>query len=198
MRNAHGRPALSNPLARVAAGARRSSGWWVSGVATVVSTYALDLVATAAGVLLAATGLLAGVAAPWLLAVLVASYVAWFLGLRTNLAANARLLAATGTSTNVLSKAAYELNRRRSPRVRRWAASVGYVATEVAKEVPYYAGAFGAAAFTDPVDAADAVVFLAGANLGAAVYEYLLGRGTAAFVDRRTTAERQGVTSGHP
>lgn len=161
----------------------------MSGIATVVSTYALDLVATAAGVLLAATGLLAGVAAPWLLTLLVASYVAWFLGLRTNLAANARLLAATATSTNVLSKAAYELTRRRSPRVRRWAASAGYVATEVAKEVPYYAGAFGAAALTDPVDAADAVVFLAGANLGAAGYEYLLGRGTAAYVDRRTTTE---------
>lgn len=180
---------MSSPLTRVAAGARRSRSWWLSGIATVVSTYALDLVATAAGVLLAATGLLAGVAAPWLVVVLVASYLAWFLGLRTNLAANARLLATTATSTNLLSKAAYELTRHRTPRVRRWAASTGYVATEVAKELPYYAGAFGAAILSDPVDAADAIVFLAGANLGAAGYEYVLGRGTTAFIDRRTTVD---------
>src|SRR6478735_3749387 len=163
----------------------RSTTWWVSIGATVVSTYALDLVATGAGLLAAATMLLDGLEAPWLLAVLVASYVAWFAGLRTNLGANARLLAATGTSTNVLSKAAYELAGRRGPRARRWAASAGYVVTELAKEVPYYVGAFGAALVADPVDAADAVAFLVGANLGAAAYEYVLGRGTHAFVEHR-------------
>lgn len=176
---------VARPAARAAG---RSTSWWVSGLATIVSTYALDLVATAAGVLVAATGLLNRLSAPWLLALLVASYVTWYLGLRTNLAANAALLAATGASTNVLSKAAYELTRRRSPRIRRWAASAGYVVTELAKEVPYYAGAFGAALVADPVDVADAVVFLAGANLGAAGYEYLLGRGTAAYVARRTAS----------
>jgi hypothetical protein len=59
----------------------------VSGIATLASTYALDLVATAAGVLIAATRLLAGLPAPWLFAVLAVSYLAWALGLRTNLGA---------------------------------------------------------------------------------------------------------------
>ena len=166
----------------------RWASWWVSAAATLVSTYALDLVATATGLLAAATGVLVGFTAPWLVVVLVASYGAWALGLRTNLAANVRLLATTGTSTNVLSKAAYELTRGRGPRPRRWAASGGYVVTELAKEVPYYAGAFGAAALADPLVAADAITFLAGANLGAAGYEYALGRGTTAFVARRTAS----------
>jgi hypothetical protein len=158
----------------------------VSVAATIISTYALDLVATAAGLLAVASGVLDGLAGMPLFATLAASYVAWAFGLRTNLAANTRLLATTGTSTNVLSKAAYELSRRRRPRVRRWAASGGYVVTELAKELPYYVGAFGVALFVDPLDVADAVAFLAGANLGAAVYEYALGRGTTAFVAHRT------------
>ena len=152
------------------------------------STYALDVVATATGLAAAASGVLAGLGDSWLVAVLVASYAAWGVGLRTNLAANTRLLATTGTSTNVLSKAAYELARRRSPRVRRWAASGAYVATELAKELPYYAGAFGAAVVADPVEATDAITFLAGANLGAAAYEYALGRGTSAYVRHRTAS----------
>ena len=78
----------------------------------------------------------------WQLLVLVAaSYVAWGAGLRLSLRANWSLLEQTGASTNVLSKAAHALTRTRTARVRRLAASSGYVATELAKEVPYYAGA---------------------------------------------------------
>ncbi len=55
------------------------------------------------------------------------------------------------------------------------------------KEIPYYAGAFGAA-LTDTVSSADAIVFLAGANLGAAAYEYGLARLTAVFLRRRPAA----------
>jgi len=166
----------------------RAAPWAVSVVATVVSTYALDLVATSAGLVAASTGVLNGRGAHWLYVALAASYLAWYLGLRTNLAANVQLLEVTGTSTNVLSKAAFELTHRRGPRVRRWAASSGYLLTELAKEVPYYAGAFGAALVADPLDATDAIAFLAGANLGAAAYEYALGRATAAYVDRRTAS----------
>ena len=59
-----------------------------------------------------------------------------------------------------------------------------YVATEFAKEIPYYAGAFGAAVLTDAVSSNDSLIFLAGANLGAAVYEYGLARLTRAFLRR--------------
>jgi hypothetical protein len=58
--------------------------------------------------------------------------------------------------------------------------------TEVAKEVPYYAGAFGAAVFTDSVSSSEAIVFLGGANLGAAAYEYGLAGATRGLLRRRT------------
>ena len=92
-----------------------------------------------------------------LLGFLASTYVAWGAGLRVNLAANARLLERTGTSTNALSKAAYDLVRSRtaSVRARRFAAGAGYVATELVKEVPYYAGAF-AVLLTDTMTAKDA------------------------------------------
>jgi len=57
---------------------------------------------------------------------------------------------------------------------------------ELAKEVPYYAGASGIAHLSDAVSAADAIVFLGGANVGAAIYEYGLARATRTFLRRRT------------
>ena len=157
--------------------------WGITLTATAASTYALDVVATAAGLALAATHVQRGFDYVVLLGFLAASYVAWGAGLRVNLAANVRLLERTGTSTNALSKAAYDLARRRSVRARRFAAGAGYVVTELAKEIPYYAGA-AAVLLTDTMTAKDAIVFLAGANLGAAAYEYALGRLTTAVLDR--------------
>jgi len=46
-------------------------------------------------------------------------------------------------------------------RARRIAGATGYVATELAKEAPYYAGAFGAALVSDSVSSGDAIVFWA-------------------------------------
>jgi hypothetical protein len=158
--------------------------WGVTLTATAASTYALDAVATGAGVALAASGVLRGVDHALVVGFLAASYVAWAAGLRVNLAANLALLERTGTSTNALSKAAYDLA---GARWRRLAAAAGYVATELAKEAPYYAGAFGAALATDSVSSNDALLFLAGANLGAAAYEYGLARLTRAFLRVRAT-----------
>lgn len=160
----------------------------MSVVATVGSTYALDSVATAGGLATAASGLLDGLAPGWLLAALVVSYLTWFLGLRTGLAANHHLLLSTGTSTNVLSKIAFELTRGCSPCWQRRACSIGYVTTELGKESVYYAGAFGTVVAT-PATARDAVVFLFGTNLAAAGYEYLLGRGTMLLLGRRAITE---------
>jgi hypothetical protein len=165
---------------------RGRRAWWATIAATGLSAYALDLVATAAGLAMVASGLLAGVGHGWLLTWLAASYAAWGLGLRANLRANADLLAHTGMSTNVLSKAAYDLTRRRTtnPRIQRWAAATGYVGTELAKEAPYYAGAFGLAAVADPVTSDQALIFLAGTNLGAMLYEYGLARLTRRYLRR--------------
>src|SRR5690349_12447467 len=88
--------------------------WIVSLAATAASTYALDAFAAAAGAALVASGLAGGLGRPAAVVVLLASYAAWALGLGANVRANWALLARTGTSTNVLSKAAHDLARRRS------------------------------------------------------------------------------------
>jgi hypothetical protein len=84
----------------------------------------------------------------------------------------------------VVSKAAFELTARRGPRTQRIAAGAGYVVTELAKEALYYAGAFGATVLTDAVSSSEALVFLAGTNLGAAAYEYGLARVTRRMLRR--------------
>lgn len=162
--------------------------WVVTVLATAASTYALDGFAVAVGALLAASGVLAGLDRPLLLTFLAATYVVWAAGLRVNLAANWSLLTCTGASTNALSKAAHDIAQARDAgsRTRRFAASGGYIVTELAKEVPYYASASGAVLVSDAVSAGDAIIFLAGTNIGAAVYEYGLARATRAFLRRRT------------
>ena len=166
---------LSRELRRFGSTAR----WTLTIAATAASTLALEAVATAAGVLLAASHVLDGAHRTVVLGVLATTYVVWVAGLRVSLRANWRLLDETGTSTNACSsKMAFELARLRScsPRRVRATSAVGYVATEVAKEATYYAGAFGTALVSSSVDAMDALVFLGGANLGAAVYEYGVAR----------------------
>ena len=178
----------------------RTKKWAVTLIATALSTYALDGVATAAGVLLAASHVLRGFD-PWiLLSVLAGTYVLWGAALRVNLKANWTLLQKTGTSTNALSKAGYELAklRRRSVRTQRIASASGYVGTEIAKEAPYYAGAFGAVLLSNSVASTDALIFLAGTNLGAAAYEYGLARITRAFLHLRTTRGAANPALGPP
>jgi hypothetical protein len=167
---------------------RALSAWFITVAATAASTYALDAVATAAGVVLVASELLSGLDHMSAIAFLAATYVLWGLGLRANLRANWLLLRRTGTSTNVLSKAAFELSRRRGARMQRVAAGTGYVVTELAKEAPYYAGAFGAAVLTDTVSSNEALVFLGGANLGAGMYEYGLASLTRRVLRRPGSA----------
>ena len=153
-----------------------------------MSTCVLDIVATAAGALLAASHMLNGASQATLSGFLAATYVLWFAGLRVNVIANWRLLEQTGMSTSLLSKSMFELARRRSSgrRAQRAASAAGYVAIELAKEAPYYAGAFGIALLSDTVGSTDALVFLAGTNVGAAVYEYGVARLSIAFLNRRS------------
>jgi hypothetical protein len=175
--------------------------------ATALSTYALEAIATAAGIALAASHVLRGLDQVFLLGFLGGTYVVWGAGLRLNLKANWALLEQTGTSTNALSKAAHDLAKLRamSLRARRRASAIGYVGTELAKEAPYYAGAFGATIVTSSISSTDALIFLAGTNLGAAVYEYALAGGTRAFLSRRSRrrdapsrAAREGYASDAP
>ena len=94
--------------------ARRAKAWIITFAATVASAYALDAAATTAGVLLAASALLGGAHHATVLVFLAATYVIWGAGMRVNLAANWLLLEETGTSTNLLSKAAHDIVRARS------------------------------------------------------------------------------------
>ena len=184
--------ARGGPSRGTAIGAeRRGLRWVVSAGATLASTYLLDLVATASGLLLVASPLLDGAHTGGLWVVLAASYVVWGLGLRVNLRANLALLDRAGVSTNLLSKAAYDLATRRAAgrRATRLAAGSGYVLSELLKECPYYLGAFGAAALSDGVATGQAVTFLIGANLAAGLYEYVLAAATGGFLHRRRYAE---------
>ena len=182
--------------------------WAVTVVATGLSTCALDLVATGAGALLATSNLLDGTSRVALVGFLAVTYLLWAAGLRANVVANWCLLEQTGTSTNLVSKVMFELARRRtsSRRAARAASAAGYVGTEIAKEVPYYAGAFGTALFSDAVTSTDAIVFIAGTNIGAAVWEYgvarlsrtVLKRRSAGIARPRRNASDEGGTTRQP
>ena len=162
--------------------------WTVTIAATVVSTWALDIFAAAMGLLLVASPMLDEAPRGIVIAFLVGSYLVWAAGLRINLIANWRLLEETGTSTNAPSKLMFELVRHRTSRqsVVRVASAAGYIATEIAKEAPYYAGVFGTVLLSDAVDSTDALIFLGGANIGAAVYELAVARLTSVYLERRT------------
>jgi len=123
-----------------------STRWLASAAATAASTYALDAIATACGIAAVASGALDGLGTSVVVGLLGLSYVGWLAGLVPAMRANVALLDRTGLSTHVVSKAAYDLARRRSgsDRKTRIAAACGYVATEAAKEMPYLVGAFGA------------------------------------------------------
>ena len=161
--------------------------WAVTALATVASTWALDLIATTAGVVVVATGVLDRQPRLVVVGFLAATYVIWAAGLRVNLAANGRLLTETGASTNALSKVMFDVARRRSttPRFERIAAATGYVIAELGKEAPYYAGAFGTVLVSDSFDATDGLIFLGGANIGAGIYEYGIARLTRTFLAHR-------------
>jgi hypothetical protein len=173
--------------------------WAVSLAATAASTYALDACASAAGICLVASGLLADFGHSFVTAFLVMSYALWGLGLRASVQMNWTLLATTGISTNVLSKAAYDVARRRTSnrRTLRLAAAAGYIGTEVAKEAPYYSAALAAAAFSNSITSTEALIFLGGTNLGAALYEYGLARLTRAFLRRVAAGRPDPAPPGH-
>jgi hypothetical protein len=75
----------------------------------------------------------------------------------------------------------------RRPGLRRWGITLTAtaVSTYALDAFATAAGAFGATLLSDSVDAHDALIFLAGANVGAAVYEYGLARLTRHFLGRR-------------
>src|SRR5262245_26983322 len=168
--------------------------WIATLAATVATTYALDFVATSAGLLLVASQLLHDINHGTSLVLLLVSYLGWGVGLWAMLLANWDPPQRTGTSTNILSKAAHGVVARFTAivRWRRMAAHGGYVGTELAKEAPYYLGAAGAALFVDTISAVDAIVFLAGANFGAAAYEFTLSRGMRFYLNR---VSRNGYAS---
>jgi hypothetical protein len=166
--------------------------------ASFVIFYALDLVATGSGLLLVASGLLAGISHWLAVALFVATNVVWFAGLWSMLLANWELLQRTGASTNILSKAAFDLVGRltTSGRWRCIAANLGYITTELAKEAPYYVGAAGVALFSDSITAVDALVFIVGANVGASIYGFTLARGMRLFT-RRVEKETSDLPVAH-
>lgn len=161
--------------------------WVVTLGATGVSMVVLDVVATVVGAILVASNLFDGTSQGVVIGFLAVTYLLWAAGLRANVVANWGLLEQTGTSTNLPSKVMFELVRCRAstPTAPRVASAIGYVGTEIAKEAPYYAGAFGTALVSDAVTSLDALVFIAGTNIGAGAYEYGVARLSRVVLDRR-------------
>ena len=91
-----------------------STRWLASAAATAASTYALDAIATACGIAAVASGALDGLGTSVVVGLLGLSYVGWLAGLVSAMRANVALVDRTGLSTDVVSKAAYDLARRRS------------------------------------------------------------------------------------
>ncbi len=159
--------------------------WSITVGANVGSVYVLDAVASAFGIGFVAllelyTPSVFDFPITYIIGFLVFSYGVWGYSLSKNLKANIYLLETTGASTNIFSKAFYDLARSTTSNsnLRNLAGSAGYIATELAKEIPYYVLAFGAAAASQDVTASMSILFLAGANIGAAVYEYALAFST--------------------
>lgn len=162
---------------------RIASQWGITVSANVGSVYLLDAIASAFGISFVAFLELVAPSvldAPmtYIILFLIATYAAWGYSLSKNLKANIDLLETTGTSTNMLSKVLYDIAGATKPKIRKLAANTGYVAIELAKEIPYYVLAFGAAAASQDVTVKMSILFLAGANIGAAVYEYVLAVST--------------------
>jgi hypothetical protein len=162
--------------------------WGITLAAAVTSFATLDLVATAGGITLASSGIFQGQGRSMVYGLLAISYLIWAAAMRVNLRANADLLTTTGTSTNVFSKFLFDraTSRSASPRACALAASIGYVGMQVVIEMPYYISAFGAAAASDMIDSTDALIFVAGSNVAAAAYEYVVGHITNSVVIRRS------------
>jgi hypothetical protein len=158
--------------------------WMVTCVASLVTGYGLDVVATCTGLLLAGTGWLSGIDYRTGIALLLLTYVGWFFGAWSILRANWELLQRTGTSTNLFSKAGHDIAARLGWSVgwRRAATHTGYIITDLLKEVPYYVGAAGAAIFSESIAAVDAIIFLVGANIGATSYGFMQSYGMRRLV----------------
>lgn len=177
--------------------------WGVTIAAHVSSTYVLDSVAVVSGIALVGVVnmvepmFLKNLSIGYAVAFLMTTYTIWGIALKKNLKANWRLLEETGTSTNAFSKAGYDLARSFTNYkvVQKVTAGTGYVVTELAKEIPYYVGAFSVTAISQGVSTTESFIFLGGANLGAAVYEYGLAKGTLKIINILKKRQRRGYAS---
>ena len=91
-----------------------------------------------------------------------------------------------GTRREAIVASLNHERRSSGRRAERAASAVGYVGTEIAKEAPYCAGTFGSALVSDTITSTHALVFLAGANIGAAVDEYSVARLSNVLLERRS------------
>ncbi len=137
--------------------------------ANATSSYALQLVTLAVATGTAALNPFRPLSRPEVALAVAASYSAWIIGLALNAHANWKLLERDGISVSATSKLLHDAAGRAGyARRLRYAASIfGFVVWEAIEEVPWVLGALG-------IQAAAANnhgwSFLAGSNIGAAVY----------------------------
>lgn len=161
---------------------KKATRWGLTLGATVGSSMLLEAPATVGGTALVNTHLLQTMDTKGLLALLGVSYASWAYGMHKGIKANINALEQTGMGSNVFSKVAFDNVKHRT--LQKITVGTSYVVPEVAKEIPYYAGAFGADA-AGIINTKEAIIFLAGANVVAAGYEVAQAK-TMDFLVRRS------------
>ena len=174
--------------------------WGITVGAFVASTSVIDYMAFMTGTAAvivdkAAEHPIDNVNTAGMLALLAGTYLTWGAGMRKNIKQNWELLEHEGWSTNAPSKAMHDLAESKgySEKWQKRLTGAGYVATEAVKELPWWVGA-GLAEYTDLLSFKESLLFIAGANIGATLYEYGAAYGTEAYLrfkEKRATRRSQ-------
>jgi hypothetical protein len=159
----------------------KATRWGVTVGTNVALSLLLEIPASAAGTGLVDVGLMEHMDTKSLVAVAGASYAFWGYGLRKSIKANMDSLEQTGMGTSPFSKLAFD--RAQTEKGQKFGVAAGYVGWEAAKEIPYYAGALGGVA-AGALNSKEMLIFLAGANVAAGVYEMAVAKGLKHVVRR--------------
>ncbi len=168
----------------------------ITSLSSVASGFTLEAICVPTGVAAATMNPLKEVSFEAALGILGVSYVAWGYGIWTNYNQVWKALQEVGVGTSVWAKVGYDLSTAATSRdffkkmpavsefLKRGSTLIGFTALELAKELPYYAVAFGGKLAIEQLDLNlytpnMEISFLAGANLAAALFNSVQAVGIA-------------------
>lgn len=151
----------------------------ITGGLTLLSSFGLEVVAIGGATITAGINPFANLDAKYAVGAVVVSYIPYLTSLFKNADQSWKSLQETGISVNIFAKAGYDLSKNitGSQKLQKFSAYSGFLGSELAKEIPWYIGAFAGKEimsgwvpelYTPNIEYA----FLAGANVFAAGYLY--------------------------